>query len=34
METNGELSNSITWIKPEELPIGTFPDPWEHPEVT
>ena len=33
MNTNGDLPEAITWIKPEELPIGTFPDPWEHPEV-
>lgn len=34
METDGRLPTLIDWIKPEELPIGTFPDPWEHPEVT
>ena len=33
METEGELPKSIEWIKPEELPVGTFPDPSEHPEV-
>ena len=33
MDSNGELPNSIAWIKSEDLPIGTFPDPWEHPEV-
>ena len=27
METEGQLPTSIEWIKGEDLPEGTFPDP-------
>ena len=33
IETDGELPTAIRWIRERELPIGTFPDPWDHPEV-
>jgi len=33
IESDGDLPTAIGWIKAENLPRGTFPDPWDHPEV-
>ena len=34
METEGELPKCIPWIKADNLPPGTFPDPGEREPVT
>lgn len=34
MEREGELPQAIEWVDARNIPPGTFPDPWEHPEIT
>ena len=29
METEGQLPKAIEWVRAEDLPPKTFPDPWE-----
>ena len=34
MEREGELPRSITWVRPQDLPPNTFPDPFDKvPEI-